>query len=1093
MPTAPFLTYSSFLAAPSRRDVYLYTVTVKDSTGTSQTLRWCGYDDRYKSRPSDSPANTTWEPRVLSGGTEYTSPGFDPFNPSWGVLAQPAPSPLVVVQDDADLDTLVSYRWPGARITVQHGGWTDGGVLPLNLFRTINSVVVDGWPTFDLDRVTIPLRSLDARFDDPVERRTLAGLGWGIEGDGASAGVDFYPFAPGVKVRGRVAANRLDSGLNLTVSRPEGVQDGDLMVVWIASHSTDSAGTYFDWSISGAPAGWTQQIASSSSVGGVAARRLYCYTKVAGASEALTYTFTGSGVASNRNWELTAWYGQDGTTPVVTSAEDSPEANETTADAPTVTSTRTGDVLSVAWATQNGHDSALPAGLTLGSNLTKNGGAGNRSDLKTGWKTLGAAGATGTQTIAVTSSRYCAGSLIIGNRASGGAPTKLDLQDALTVQFGVIPYDVSAKQHLFGWETSPFRVYISAAGKVGIEWKKATVTVNKESTKALEADKRYHVEIVLGDNNVRFNIYDWTDDTSTTETLTGTGFHGRDTYAAGEHYTFLHNYNGGTKSEFFEGQLWDVRVWGAFKSPEFLEDCRMRPLSEAELVDTSLIHRVSFSEKTGTTVGDSALAPADGTMLTVSTGPTTLSCVAESGITPAKITRASGDFTADGWAAGRCGIVSGFAKFSNTGKFQVVSASALELQVRGLALVAETGSGDESLISDDWRPTLTGTAEQVGQQVPCVFGGPVEGWPGLMVESSTDGAFFLVHADTAEDIEAIYEGGASRMIHRDYASYRDFVAQLPPPGTYTTYRGAMGSFYRARVLPTLPSTCKIKGDATGGTFVYTAADIARRVMGTRGTEPLTDPDDFVTASINTLNAAAPHAVGTGVGAGESIRDFLRRVLGTIGAVTWPKRDGDFSFKRFAGAETAPGSLSKTIHRKVIQEDSFRALSVQMPVKVVRSRCRRNWTPMDRTQISGDVTDPNVLAFLLSESTKIVQRRWQTEAKYTRSRTIPPGDGEWLESLFCDPIYAGSNCSAEATRLLDLFGQPAQLVQVAFRPTKTPTELFEEVIVEIQDLDDDGALRDRLGLDGVTMIVVNVQDDRRDGVEVLTLFRQDAAG
>lgn len=69
-------------------------------------------------------------------------------------------------------------------------------------------------------------------------------------------------------------------GSSAVIPAPASVQDGDLMVAIIGS---DVAGD----TISAAPAGWTKQIAESST----SAETLVCYTKVA-SSESGTYTFT---------------------------------------------------------------------------------------------------------------------------------------------------------------------------------------------------------------------------------------------------------------------------------------------------------------------------------------------------------------------------------------------------------------------------------------------------------------------------------------------------------------------------------------------------------------------------------------------------------------------------------------------------------------------------------------------------------------------------------------------------------------------------------------------------------------------------------
>ena len=308
--------YAAYLAAPGRQDSFAYIITVPDSTGTTQTLYWCRGE--LTTEPGDTPANTVFQPRVLQGGIEYESPEFDPHNPSWGVMGQPQPKDLVALQIDGDLDALRAYRWAGAQIEVRHGGVCRDGRLAFSLWQTISIPEVDGWPTWDLDRMKLPLRAMDARFDMPAERRKLASLGWCIEGDGAKAGASFNPFAPGVRLRGSETGKKGDYGADLVVTRPDPVVTGDLLLCSITTHSNLVSGSYSDWTCSsGLPAGWTLlDDTAAGPVGHVYAHRTIVAYKVAGASEPASYTFTGTGTPCDRCWEVTVWYGQDGTTPV---------------------------------------------------------------------------------------------------------------------------------------------------------------------------------------------------------------------------------------------------------------------------------------------------------------------------------------------------------------------------------------------------------------------------------------------------------------------------------------------------------------------------------------------------------------------------------------------------------------------------------------------------------------------------------------------------------------------------------------------------------------------------------------------------------
>src|SRR5690606_34981429 len=433
---------------------------------------------------------------------------------------------IVAMQFDGDLDQYRDWLWAGAKFTVRHGGWTQDGYLPLARFRTIATFEVDGWPMFGIDRVTFPLRSREARFDVPMEPRTFWGLGWCLEGDGATAGVSFNPVLPNVSLHSTKQTRLGDFGANFTVAMPANVPEDALMLVWISSHHNTVAGAYQDWSISDAPAGWSLVDSAVISVGGTPARRLYLYSKVAGASEPASYTWTGTGTACNRIASVEVWVGVDGTTPVVTSADAT--GTGTTATAPTVMTTNPGDKLSCGFTFGLATNANPPPGMTLSANVEKNTSTGNGLWLRTAWENRPSAGATGTRAITMGNSTWCAIAVVIGNRASGGDPDKLDLTDSMTAQFAFIPYRTNAVQHLFGWETTPFRCFLDASGHLNWSWEKGSVTVTKTTAFTFEAEHRYAVEIYHADTYVKFVITDWEDAGKETEEIfTGTGFNGR--------------------------------------------------------------------------------------------------------------------------------------------------------------------------------------------------------------------------------------------------------------------------------------------------------------------------------------------------------------------------------------------------------------------------------------------------------------------------------------------------------------------------------------------------------------------------------------
>lgn len=1084
-------TYANFVRNPTKGDVIIFEVEVYDLDNVLHTFYWSG------PRPSNSPEIAKYKPRVRSGGINYEGPSFDVHNPSWGVLQPPSPAPLVVSQFDADLDPYISYRWPGAVVTVKHGGYTSDGWLPLSEWETINVVEIGGVPDFNVGDATFPLRNKDARFDDVVEDRKLAALGWGIQGDGANVGVSFNPFSPGVGIRSRSEGRVGDSGNNVIVTRPVGGPDpqiGDELTIAIGSHSNDTAGTYDDWDLDtgSLPSGWTLEEEGVSSQGGVAAHRVFLFKKIVSGTEPASYTFPGTGTPCARCWEFVNWYGQHATTPLPVTNEDSPDAADATAESPTVTTPNAKDIVYRVWVTQNGDTGTLNPNddLTPMANLKKKTGTSNSCCLRTARRIQPVAGAAGVAVLSLPSnSRHAAITAAIGNRVSGGDPDKLDLVNSFTMQFALVYGSTGATQHLKGWEATPFRVSFDSNDHLVLSWEKGAVPDQVVTSYTFVDGRRYHVEIVVQNAIITITVYDWLTADEDPQQFTAGGYNGRDSFTAGDEYTYLYNDNAGSPSQFSRCQLWSCRLWDYVVTNEDLKDRRMRPLNESEKYDPGLIHYVDFAENgSGLIIGDRALSPADGFLRTTVTGPTTINAVAAVPGTPQYFERLAGSFITDGWVVGRAFTPTNFTNSANAGRSIYIRAlTATRLYVEGVKLANETGSGNETLTSYDWRPTLTGTVDQLGQEVPNVFGGPIRSVPGLQVEiSPVNGTYFMIHPSAIEDFIEIQEGGFKRSISSDFfgndlESWNAFQCILPDVGTTTTYRGDIGSFYKHRIKPTKPSTCTVLGDSLGGTFVYTAADIVRRVLTTRGEEPLADPADLDTSSITTLNTDNSSPIGTLVGNGETIRDFCRRVLGSIGAVVWQRRDGTFRFERFEGAYGAP---TRSYDSYVTVIDSVRALPVELPVKEVVFKYEKNWLVQTRDQLDGNVTDPKLLAFLLSEWRKESRRRWQVAANFLRSRVMT------VESYFSHPDSAFIHAGNEASRLLTLFGTVPQFFDISIRQGSSPTQFLDRIRLTISDIDHDNELRSRLGVDSSVFVVVGISDDREQGLEHLRVWRQD---
>lgn len=1094
----------------TRHDYYLYVISIKDNTGTPQTLRWSRgtIDSTIFADIADNPV-----PRVFEGGLEYESPDFDPHEPSHGVVPAAQPIPIVAAQFDGDLDQYRTWRWAGATITIYHGGYTDEeGWLDIALWPVVNTVEVDGWPTLDLDRMTIPLRSREARFEAQAERRTMAALDWCLEGNGASVGVSWNPEVPGIQRRAASArAGTVSTAANVTVTFGD-FEIGDLLVIRLAAAHAQLRSTmaYQPWTAA-TPSGWTSRYPAAATTGGADVHRLYVFTRVAQSGDPATVTITpgGGSVACDRAWQTDVFHGQHATTEIPTGAGGGTGAGSAaaTATAPSVTTPNDGDVLLAIYSTAVDMEPhpAVPTGmLNIGHTSKKLRDTAtyhyNRATLDTYVDTVESAGVVAAKVIPHNgdagyvlspSSRSATISLVIGNRVGGGGnPSKFDLRNSMSVQFAFIPRTVGTAQQLFGWYATPFRCYLDASRHLCWSWKKGGSTVTKTSTFTFSAGRRYHVEIVHTDTLVTFVIYDWHADSQPDEIqeFAGTGFNGRDAPAAGDEFTALFRKNSGAGSEYFDGHFWIGRGWSAAIDFDVLSASRMRQLTDGERVDTQLAWDWPLDERGGSRVTDAALNPASGVISVPATGAATLRAYASG----QKVTRTGGSWVTDGFQVDDVVFTSGLGD-NDIRSWIITTVAANDLGLRcteeGVDVVdTAAGDGDEQVTVHPWRPTLTGTIEQNGSQVPAVYGGPVDRVPLVLVDSTLDGALFMIHPTEIWKWQSIDEGGANRaLVHAEdpnsSTGYFEFCRAIPEPGSWLVLTSEAGSFARCKTIPALPVSATVVGDAYGWEEAVTAADVARRILSRSGEERLVDPTDFDTDSIDALNAAAPKHVGLAIGEGQSISDAVRLVLGSVGAVCWPIRSGKFRMAQFLGDGLK--TPVRNIHRKVYLTASPKALPVKLPVKSVKIKYRRNWLPLQRAQVNGDI-DPDTQAwlygFLVKEWREIPCPSSAVKKNYPRSRELK------IESYL---LYS-RDAAAEALRQAQLFAKPPQWIELQERRLGLPLELFDEVTLDITDLAaSDGSTRARIGTSATPFVVTKISDLRVDGLTRLRLWRKDS--
>ena len=253
---------------------------------------------------------------------------------------------------------------------------------------------------------------------------------------------------------------------------------------------------------------------------------------------------------------------------------------------------------------------------------------------------------------------------------------------------------------------------------------------------------------------------------------------------------------------------------------------------------------------------------------------------------------------------------------------------------------------------------LDGTEDLTGKPKPKAYGEvynirPVLVHPLLGIRQFNDGP--------AQEVMAVYDAGEALTFA---GSVADIVAAAAPaPGTYITQ--VTGGYIRTTTQPLGEITADVKGDAPGGVYINTVAEIAYRLIRINGRFP----DGRIAASMfETLLTKQPAPVGFYTGTDPvTIADALDLLLGSIGGWWGPNRAGSIEVDRFdLPTDRIAARLDE---RKILSlETGEPPESVSPAVWRVVVGYRRNWTVLDPSAIAGIVkdTEPNHFSFLTQE-------------------------------------------------------------------------------------------------------------------------------
>lgn len=148
-----------------------------------------------------------------------------------------------------------------------------------------------------------------------------------------------------------------------------------------------------------------------------------------------------------------------------------------------------------------------------------------------------------------------------------------------------------------------------------------------------------------------------------------------------------------------------------------------------------------------------------------------------------------------------------------------------------------------------------GDAELAGQLKPYAVG---QVWRITPVPLNASLLIYQVSATPIEEISDVSGGGNSLSASgTDHVNYAALAAATVSPDYYDTCLAE--GLFRLGSTSNFALTANVKGDKTGGTYVYKRGDIAKRIVTRAGTA--LDPSQVNSSALSTLNAAKPDICG----------------------------------------------------------------------------------------------------------------------------------------------------------------------------------------------------------------------------------------
>lgn len=221
-----------------------------------------------------------------------------------------------------------------------------------------------------------------------------------------------------------------------------------------------------------------------------------------------------------------------------------------------------------------------------------------------------------------------------------------------------------------------------------------------------------------------------------------------------------------------------------------------------------------------------------------------------------------------------------------------------------------------------------GGADLADKPKPMAYGECLNVTPAIVDSASK---VYQPNDGAMSDVNAVYEGARALTLTTDYTLdlTNGLITLVASP---------------ARLI-----TCDVKGSTTGGSYVTTAADIAKRVLIDRSGYEASRLD---LNAFSQLAAEQPAVVGIYVGAQQVTgRAFLTDLLAPMGMFLADDRAGRVTIGRFfAGYATD----TLVLDQRHILQITRKAAPLDPPAKTVKCGYDRNWT-LQSQDISSSVT------------------------------------------------------------------------------------------------------------------------------------------